>query len=155
MDRETYFFASQIFPSFTVLFHDNMVIFCENTHHRHFMICECKRDIGYLLWDQNFIPVPLSLMCYMRYHVLLDSVLMELDFMSWRLLLVNHLLVSKFFISWCPSHDQNCNQISNSTYCQTSNIRCTESQNLNVSRLLLQLTLPNPLKPGVKSRMKM
>ena len=31
----------------------------------------------------------------------------------------------------------------------------TKSQNVNVSRLVLQLSLPNPQKPGVKSRMKM
>ena len=31
-----------------------------------------------------------------------------------------------------------------------SNIRCTKVQNLNVSHLVLQLSLPNPLKPGVK-----
>ena len=30
----------------------------------------------------------------------------------------------------------------------------TKSQNLNVSRLVLQLSLPNSLEPGVKSRMK-
>ena len=36
-----------------------------------------------------------------------------------------------------------------------SNIRCTKSPNLNVSRLVLQLSLHNPMKPGVKSRMKM
>ena len=36
-----------------------------------------------------------------------------------------------------------------------SNISCTKSQNLNVSRLILQLSLLNPLKPDVKSRMKM
>ena len=40
-------------------------------------------------------------------------------------------------------------------YSQTSNIRCTKSQYLNVSPLVLQLALPNPLKPGVKSGMKM
>ena len=40
-------------------------------------------------------------------------------------------------------------------YHQTSNIRCTKSQNLNVSHLILQLSLPHLLKPGVKSRMKM
>ena len=34
-------------------------------------------------------------------------------------------------------------------YCQTFNIRCTKSQNLNISRLVLQLSLPNPFKPGV------
>ena len=36
-----------------------------------------------------------------------------------------------------------------------SNISSTKSQNLNVCRLVLQLSLPNPMKPGVKSRMKM
>ena len=36
-----------------------------------------------------------------------------------------------------------------------SNIRRTESPNLNVSRLALQLSLCNILKPGVRARMKM
>ena len=46
-------------------------------------------------------------------------------------------------------------------YCSTYYISCTKSQNLqfsspnlNVSRLILQLSLPNPFNPGVKSRMK-
>ena len=34
-------------------------------------------------------------------------------------------------------------------------IRRTISHHLNDSRLVLQLSLPNPLKPGVKSIMKM
>ena len=38
------------------------------------------------------------------------------------------------------------------TYRQTSNI---DSKNLNVFRLALQLSLSNPLKPVVKSRMEM
>ena len=41
------------------------------------------------------------------------------------------------------------------TYRKISNIRRTKYQNLNGSRLMLQLPLTNPLKPGVKSRMKM
>ena len=40
-------------------------------------------------------------------------------------------------------------------YHQASNIRHTKSHNLNVSCRIMQLSLPNPLKPGVKSRMKM
>ena len=40
-------------------------------------------------------------------------------------------------------------------YCQTSNIRHNKSQNLNVSHLVLQLSLPNPLQPSVQLRMKM
>ena len=38
---------------------------------------------------------------------------------------------------------------------QISNISCTKSQYLNVFCLVLQLSLPNPLKPRVKPRMKM
>ena len=40
-------------------------------------------------------------------------------------------------------------------YRKISNINRTKSQHLDVSLLVLQLYLPNPLKPGVKSRMKM
>ena len=40
-------------------------------------------------------------------------------------------------------------------YRKVSNIRRTKSQNLNISRLGLQLSLRNILKPGVKWRMKM
>ena len=41
------------------------------------------------------------------------------------------------------------------TYCIISNISGTKSPNLNVSRLVMQLSLPNPMKPGVKLSMKM
>ena len=40
-------------------------------------------------------------------------------------------------------------------YRQISNISNTNTQNINVSRLVLQLSLPKLLKPGFKSRMKM
>ena len=40
-------------------------------------------------------------------------------------------------------------------YRQISNISHTKSQTLHVSHLVLQLSLPNPLKPGIKSKMKM
>ena len=41
------------------------------------------------------------------------------------------------------------------SYRKISNISRTKSPNLNVSRLVLQLSVPNPMKPDVKSRMKM
>ena len=41
------------------------------------------------------------------------------------------------------------------SYRQVSNIRCTKSQHLKDSRTVLRLSLPNPLKPDVKLRMKM
>ena len=40
-------------------------------------------------------------------------------------------------------------------YRKTSSISRIKSQNLNVSNLILQLSLLNPFKIGVKSRMKM
>ena len=40
-------------------------------------------------------------------------------------------------------------------YRKVSNIRRTKFQNLNDSRPVLQLSLPNLLKPCIKSRMKM
>ena len=40
-------------------------------------------------------------------------------------------------------------------YRKISNIRHTKSPNLNDSHLVLKSSLPNPLKPGVKSRRKM
>ena len=42
-----------------------------------------------------------------------------------------------------------------STYIQTSDIRPAKSQSSNVSCVVSRLSLPNPLKPSVKSRMKM
>ena len=39
----------------------------------------------------------------------------------------------------------------NEIYRNVSNIRRTKSQHLNVSRLVLQLSLPNRLKPGVEN----
>ena len=42
-----------------------------------------------------------------------------------------------------------------SFYHQTSNISHTKSANLNFSRVVLQLSFTNPLKTGVKSKMKM
>ena len=43
----------------------------------------------------------------------------------------------------------------NKKYSKISNISRTKSQNLNDSPLVLRSSLSNPLKPGVKSRMKM
>ena len=42
---------------------------------------------------------------------------------------------------WSPSNGE--------TYRKISNIRCTKSPNLNAPRLVLQLSLPIPMKPGV------
>ena len=53
---------------------------------------------------------------------------------------------------WLPG--KHLGPLTNMDYRKVSNIRRTKSQNLNVSRLILKVSLPNPLKPGVKLRMK-
>ena len=55
--------------------------------------------------------------------------------------------------SWTHSPLGHATVISN--YRKIPNIRLTKSQNLNVSRIVLQLSLRNLLKQGVKSRMMM
>ena len=66
------------------------------------------------------------------------------------------LLVAKECQSWSPSL---CHFSAPTPkwahYRKISNIRRTKSPSLNVSLLVLQLSLPNPMKPGFKSRMKM
>ena len=47
------------------------------------------------------------------------------------------------------------NEVKLGTYRQVSNIRRTKSQHLKDAHTVLRLSLPNPLKPDVKSRMKM
>ena len=71
--------------------------------------------------------------------------------------------ISKWFAwihkKWWYNHNKTKHDktmsISNWIYRKISNIRRTKSPNLNVSRLVVQLSLPNPLKPDVKLRMKM
>ena len=41
------------------------------------------------------------------------------------------------------------------SYSQTCHVRSTKSPNLKVSRFVLQLSLPNSLKSGIKSGMMM
>ena len=50
---------------------------------------------------------------------------------------------------------QICGGLANFEYRQVSNIRPAKSQHLKDYRTVLRLSLPNPLKPDVKSRMKM
>ena len=55
---------------------------------------------------------------------------------------------------WCNTINR-AGTVLTKKYCKISNIRCTKSQNLYASRLGLQLSLCNILKPGVKTIMKM
>ena len=56
---------------------------------------------------------------------------------------------------WYLFYEVNTCHGSSLDYRKVSNIRRTKYQNLNDSRLVLQLSVPNPLKPSVKSIMKM
>ena len=47
------------------------------------------------------------------------------------------------------------NTVTDRNYRKTSSISRTKLQSWNASRVLLQLSSLNPLKPGVKLRMKM
>ena len=55
---------------------------------------------------------------------------------------------------WCHMASQGLSELT-TKYCQVSNISHTKSQHLQDYRTVLWLSLPNPLKPDVKSRMKM
>ena len=59
------------------------------------------------------------------------------------------------FIKYWHGHGKyNITFLHKTKYSRTLNISCTQSQNLNVSHLVFQLFLPQPLKPGVKSSME-
>ena len=61
-------------------------------------------------------------------------------------------LANHICCGWSPGI---CVGMDTGDYRKISDIRCAKSSNLIVSRLVLHLSLPNPLKPGVKSRLKM
>ena len=64
-----------------------------------------------------------------------------------------------FETRWIPPpvyrHQEHHRSTKSLNYRQISNISHTKSQTLHVSRLVLHLSLPNPLKPNVTSIMKM
>ena len=58
-------------------------------------------------------------------------------------------------LTWCGCVLLHMASWSNKNYCKISIVRHTKISNLNVLRHVLKLSLPNPMKPGVKSRMIM
>ena len=65
-----------------------------------------------------------------------------------------YLLITVWELIWWHQSHEGVSYIDRN-YRKTSCISRTKSQNLNTSRLVMQLSLPNSLKPGVKSIMKM
>ena len=53
------------------------------------------------------------------------------------------------------SYVNNCDEIKCDIFRKIFDIKHSKPQNLNDSRLVLRLSVSNPLKPGVKSRLKM
>ena len=71
------------------------------------------------------------------------------------LLLSQHIRKEKFGMSQDLSDTESVGEPDCFDYRQVSNIGRIQSQHLKYSRTVLWLFLPNPLKPDVKSRMKM
>ena len=89
----------------------------------------------------------------MNWQYLFDSMLsVELKLYKFIIIIVIIAIIVIYtciiFISFYNHHDH-------CLYRKISNISCTKFQNLNDSRFISQLSVPNPLKPGVKLRMKM
>ena len=79
-------------------------------------------------------------------------------FLAFMLLEFWHRLISVYVYIYVSSFPLRSQALASDWWCQyrkVSNIRRSEFQNLNDSRPVLQLSLPNLLKPDVKSRMKM
>ena len=68
---------------------------------------------------------------------------------------VNHKTMRIYFSNYCLRPSYKASQSFKSMYRKTSSISRTKFQNLNVTCIILQLSSLNPLKPGVKLRMKM
>ena len=76
--------------------------------------------------------------------------LSNLFWVKWNVWLHGYLYIHIYI---CHHHYRS--RICHYKYRQISNIRCTNSQNVNISPLVLQLSSPNPLKPDFKLRMEM
>ena len=110
----------------------------------------CHNDLILLTSVANVVHIPGKI------DPLLKSI--ETD-ISWEVQTWNHIAQSlqivckddgrqNIFVSSTPPWHKTAYR--NSIYSQTSNISRTKSQHLNISRLVLQLSLSNPFKPGVK-----
>ena len=125
--------------------------------------CDFLIDQAVTIWNQAIVMLA-------HWKVISNSFVIDL---SMELFIVNHIRIStekvgccnwsKYLVSlhivvitqWGSFTSQVSSHNLAAIYRKISNIRHTKSPNLNVSHLVLQLSLPNPMKPGVKSRMKM
>ena len=105
-----------------------------------------------------------------KYQYVTCHVAIHLDFWHaiWRMALLlaeiiwtwSYSISHRHFLVPIPNTERSLEQRQNVCYLQLkyrkiSNIRCTKYQNINDSRIILQLSLSNPLNAGVKLRMKM
>ena len=109
--------------------------------------------IGLLATNFSEILIEIHTFSFKKMHLKISSA-------KWRPFCLGLIVFKSSHLAWCKpcrigriSIDQLPLHLSY-VYHKTSNIRRTKSQNLNDPHLVLQLSLPNPMKPGVKSRMK-
>ena len=79
------------------------------------------------------------------------SVLRPIDLLIYLSIISKWRMIFNFHISVMPRVQSKVGFSYFTNCCQISNIRHTRSQNLNVSRLVLQFPLPSPLKPVVEN----
>ena len=116
---------------------------CYLTEFENLLIFSCVLQINLHMksWIRNVHKLcPILLCCHYAWFFCCYEML------SWYNSSLNHVMACSLMVALSYQLYQ---------YRKISNIRRTKSPNLNVSRLFLQLSLPNPMKPGVKSRMKM
>ena len=116
-----------------------------------------KNRMAYYTTPWHNMPVPTqtaieggTCICHHLWQRLLRCVTSIRYLPSW-----NNLHEKVLYSIWKSSSDWYHKRRIARTHRKISNIGRTKYPNLNVSRLVLQLSLPDPLKPGVKSRMKM
>ena len=159
-------------PKVPLLRHHDVHVTSSNPHPR----CLCVWVARYLLKttgvvvavddDHNIVVVSIHMeslqrtyhqticpVCWWLKHMFLTTLKLKtrkwrspLNSKQWRGACLPHQLLWWVVTAHCARFDM---------YCQIYNIRGTKSQNLNVSRLMLPLSLLDLLKSGVKLRMKM
>ena len=114
------------------------------------------KQLDQLLWQtllSSIVPIKQSVQHHQRYDTLFQLIYSFTDRHSTFFKITFNELSCYINLR----HQLSCIQFWNIILCYLyiSNIRHAKFQNLNASRLVLHLSLPNPLKPGVKSTMKM
>ena len=102
---------------------------------------------GAILWHSQYGCWTWCQFCHK--DLLEPSVMIQLTSRQLMVFSVMPSWVFTIMITYCQTPTRYCHD-----YCQNSNISYTKSHNINVFRLVLQLSLPNPLKPEPRFNIK-